>query len=127
MKRFLVLALMLAACGGGSAPVTGIAADGQALFEQRVLADNAGCVTCHSLKADVVLVGPSLARIGADAATRQPEVSAADYIRESITDPDSYVLDGFDPGRMPSDWSVQLNESEIAALVEYLITLGAEE
>ena len=47
MKRFLVLALVLAACGSGSAPVTGIAADGQALFEQRVLADNAGCVTCH--------------------------------------------------------------------------------
>ena len=127
MKRFVVLVLVLVSCGGGSAPVTGVAADGQALFEQRVLGENAGCVTCHSLRPDVVLVGPSLARIGAEAATREPGVSAADYIRKSIVAPDAYVLDGFDAGRMPQDWADQLSESEIDALVAYMVTLGAGE
>lgn len=127
MKRFLALAIVLAACGGGSTPVTGVAADGQALFDQRVLGENAGCVTCHSLKPDVVLVGPSLARIGADAANREPGVSGAAYLRKSISSPDAYVLEGFDPGRMPQDWVEQLSEAEIDALVAYLLTLGVGE
>lgn len=125
MKRLLAITLVLAACGGGSPALTGTAADGQALFEQKVLGDNAGCVTCHSLRPDVVLVGPSLARIGAEASERRPGVSARDYLRTSITAPDDFVLDGFDPGRMPQDWAEQLSEAEVDALVEYLLTLGA--
>ena len=122
----LAFSLALAACGGGSAPVTGIAASGEDLFSRTVLAENAGCVTCHSLKEGVVLVGPSLASIGADASDRQPGVSAADYLRTSIVAPDDFVLDGFDPGRMPQDWIEQLSDSDIDALVEYLLTLGVE-
>lgn len=123
----LVTGIALGACGGGSAPVTGIAADGQELFARTVLGENAGCVTCHSLKPEVVLVGPSLAAIGSTAASRVADITAKDYLRKSIVDPDSYVLDGFDAGRMPQDWSDQLSESEIEALVEYLVTLGADE
>lgn len=122
----LALALILAACGGDSAPVTGIAASGEDLFNRTVLAENAGCVTCHSLREGVVLVGPSLATIGVEAADRQAGNSAADYLRASIVAPDDFVLEGFDPGRMPQDWAEQLNESDIDALVEYLLTLGAD-
>lgn len=122
----LALVLTLTACGGGSSPVTGIAASGEDLFKRTVLADNAGCVTCHSLKDGVVLVGPSLATIGVEAEGRQAGVAAADYLRTSIVAPDDFVLDGFDPGRMPPDWAEQLSESDIEALVEYLLTLGAE-
>lgn len=123
----VVLAVALAACGDGGPPVTGAAADGEALFTRTVLGSNAGCVTCHSLKPDVVLVGPSLAMIGRDAAGRQPGVAAAEYLRTSITDPDAYVLEGFDAGRMPLDWEEQLSATEIDSLVEYLLTLGAGE
>ncbi|NND03677.1 MAG: cytochrome c [Acidimicrobiia bacterium] len=126
MKRVVALVVVLAACGGGTTEVTGVAADGQELFDRRVLAENAGCVTCHSLKPDVVLVGPSLAVIGSDAANRVPGVTAEQYIRKSITSPDAYLLDGFDPGRMPQDWADQLTEAEIDALVQYLLTLGAD-
>ncbi len=126
MKRLVALVLIVSACGGGSAPVTGLAADGQALFDQRVLGENAGCVTCHSLRPDVVLVGPSLARIGVDAASREPGVPADDYIRRSITNPDGYVLSGFDAGRMPQDWAEQLTPTEIDAIVEFLLTLGVD-
>ena len=123
----VALALVLTACGDSGPPVTGAAADGQDLFARTVLGSNAGCITCHSLKPDVVLVGPSLAAIGRDAPNRQSGVSAADYLRKSITAPDSFVLDGFDPGRMPQDWDEQLTAAEIDGLVEYLLTLGAEE
>ncbi len=122
----LTIVLAMAACGGDSAPVTGIATSGEDLFGRTVLGENAGCVTCHSLKEGVVLVGPSLASIGADAAGRQEGVSAAEYLRISITDPDEFLLDGFDRGRMPPDWTEQLSQPDIDALVEYLLTLGAE-
>ena len=123
----IAIAVSLGACGDGGPPVTGAAADGKDLYERTVLGSNAGCITCHSLKPDVVLVGPSLALIGRDAGGRQPGVSAAEYLRKSMTDPDAYVLEGFDPGRMPQDWEEQLTTAEIDGLVEYLLTLGAEE
>jgi len=129
MRRTAVavaLVLIVVACGDSGPPVTGAAADGQDLFSRTVLGSNAGCITCHSLKPDVVLVGPSLAAIGRDAADRQPGVTGAGYLRKSIIEPDAYVLDGFDPGRMPQDWEEQLTTAEIDALVEYLLTLGAE-
>ncbi len=118
--------LTLVACGGDNSPVTGVATSGEDLFKRTVLGENAGCVTCHSLKEGVDLVGPPLAIIGADAGDRQAGVAAADYLRMSIVDPDNFVLDGFDPGRMPPDWAEQLSEADIEALVEYLLTLGAE-
>jgi cytochrome c551/c552 len=121
----VVCAVALAACGDTGPPVTGAAADGEALFTRTVLGSNAGCITCHSLKPDVVLVGPSLATIGRDAGSRQPGVAAADYLRSSIIDPDAYVLEGFDAGRMPQDWEEQLSVAEIDGLVEYLLTRGA--
>jgi len=121
----MAILLLLTACGGGSPPVTGIAATGEELFSRTVLGDNPGCTTCHSLKPGTVLVGPSLATIGIDASTREASISARDYLLESITAPDAFVVEGFDPGRMPPDWSDQLAPDEIDAIVEYLITLGA--
>ena len=77
-------------------------------------------MTCHSLEPDRVVVGPSLAGIGEQAATRVPGQSAREYLRTSIVMPDSYVVEGFDPGRMPSNWAAVLTEAEIDALVDYL-------
>jgi len=126
MIAIAVIAVGVGACSGGAAPVTGIAGDGRALFERTVLGDNAGCVTCHSREPEVVLVGPSLGQVGADAATRVPGVDARTYLRRSIIEPDSYVVEGFDAGRMPQDWAEQLTDAEIDAIVAYLLTLGVE-
>ena len=116
----------LGACGGGGTAPTGPAADGADLFARTVLGDNAGCTTCHSLEPDVVLVGPSLSGIATTAARRVPGQAPAEYIRESILQPDSYVVPGFDAGRMPGDWGDQLSPSEIDNLVSYLMAVGAE-
>lgn len=129
-----MLAVTVTACGGDStsedtAPQAGddvaAAVDGEELFNRTVLANNGGCITCHSLTPDKVLVGPSLADIGVTAADRVAGTSASDYLFESITHPDAFVVEGFVAGRMPGNWTEGLSTEEIAALVDYMLTLGA--
>ena len=124
------LLLVLGACGGETVTTETesppIDADGEELFMRTVLARNGGCITCHSLAADKVLVGPPLADIGATAAGRIPGVSARDYLLESIVDPDVFLTAGFEAGRMPGNREGGLSPSEIAALIDYMLTLRAE-
>lgn len=129
MKRRVVatalLALTVAACGGGSGAADlppGPARTGAELFEARVLAGNAGCITCHSLNPGTELIGPSMAGVATVAATRIPGVDAASYLRKSITAPGSFLVEGFDD-RMPANWEEELAPDELDALVAYLLTL----
>lgn len=122
LRSAVVLMLVVAACGG-STNDGGSAPPGADLFAERVLGSNAGCVTCHSLDPDTVLVGPSLAGIGSRAATRIAGVGADEYLRQSIVDPDTFVVEGFTAGRMPTNWAEELSSAEIDALVAYLAGL----
>jgi nitric oxide reductase subunit C len=118
----IVMSLLLAGCGssdGGDAT----AKAGEELFNQAVIGVNAGCVTCHSLEEGVVVVGPSIAGIGARAATTVAGQSAEDYLRESILDPNAYVNEGFDADVMPTNWSEVLTDEQVDQLVAYLLTL----
>lgn len=118
----LVLITAISGCGGGGpGPVGGV--DGEDLFSQKILEGNPGCVTCHSLTEGQVLVGPSLAEIGVDAAQRVSGMSARDYIEQSIVDPNAYVVADFKSDLMPQDWGEVLDDAQIAALVDYLLTL----
>jgi len=129
----LALSMVLAACGGGgeeatsdtaAAPV-GNAARGEKLYAQTTIgsASSPGCITCHSLEPDVVVVGPSHAGVGARAATYEEGKSAEDYLRESIMTPDAHIVEGFTPGVMYQNFGAELNEQEINDLVAYLLTL----
>ncbi|HRW08217.1 MAG TPA: cytochrome c [Caldilineaceae bacterium] len=100
---------------------------GRALFEQRVLAGGAGCVTCHSLEPDVTLVGPSLHGIATTAFKRVIGVQTSNYIYLSIVDPNMYVVEGFPADTMPQNYATDLTEDEIANLVSFLMTLEREE
>lgn len=117
----LILVLALAACGGSDTADGEF--DGEELFGQAVLEGNAGCITCHSLQPERVLVGPSMAGIAGRAGTREPGVAAADYIRKSILSPAAYVVDGFAEGQMLDVWESSLSPGQVDALVEYLLTL----
>ena len=74
----LIVALAAVACGGDVeqeeeepqevASLTGDAARGEDLFNQTVIGAQPGCITCHSLEPDQVLVGPSMAGIAARSA-----------------------------------------------------------
>ena len=120
------LLVFLSACGGNGADgpaVTGSARSGEELFNERILGPNPGCITCHSLDPDTTLVGPSIAGVAVRAETREPGISAADSLLKSIAAPSAFVVDGFDDGKMPSDWEDELDPAEIDALVSYLLTL----
>lgn len=123
--RLLAVAVTLAsvACGRGGDGEAAENLDGEALFSSTVLEGQAGCVTCHSLSPGQVIVGPSLADIGAEAATRVEGLSGEDYIEQSIVDPGAYVVDGFEDGQMPSVWGEVLSDAQVNALVDYLLTL----
>ena len=128
----LLLLLGLTACGGGdSAPAggeggaagAGDAAAGKALFSQSLIGTQPGCATCHSLEPGVTMVGPSLAGIGSDAGSSVSGVSAEDYLRKSIMDPNADIAEGFAAGIMPATLAGELTEQQVNDLVAYLLTL----
>jgi mono/diheme cytochrome c family protein len=126
----LAIVTLLAACGGGqaatqSAAPVGDAAHGKELYEQTVIGSSSapGCVTCHSLEPDVVLVGPSHAGVATRAGSYQEGVSAEAYLRESITNPDAHVVDGFTAGVMYQNYKEDLSARDINDLIAYLLTL----
>lgn len=97
-----------------AAPVVPDAAAGAVAF-------TTNCVFCHNTSSDR-LVGPGLAGIGDRAGSTVPGLSADDYIRMSIKDPGSFVVDGFGPvSAMPQ--LTQLTDQDIENLVAYLKTL----
>ena len=81
---------------------------------------NTGCKGCHSL-GDVKTAGPPLKGISELASDRVPELSAAEYLRQSIVDPGTYILEGYKDA-MPHYYQDALNEEDIAALVAFLLT-----
>jgi mono/diheme cytochrome c family protein len=108
----LVLAISLAACGGQSAPTGGggDAAAGQTIFNQVA---SPPCSSCHSVEAGKRVVGPSLAGLGA----------SADFLHQSIVDPNAQITEGFGANIMPTTYGSQLTEQQINDLVAYLMSL----
>ena len=89
---------------------------------ERVFSGEAACSACHSLQADVKIVGPSLAGVAERAATRKADFPAELYLYESITHPEAYVVDGFQSGIMPGNFRRQLSEQQLADLIAFLMT-----
>lgn len=127
MRRRCVLlhvAVAVAIATGCSAPGSNnpppATTNGEELFELKALGRSPGCVTCHSLAPDQVLVGPSLAGVFERAGGRVEGMSADQYVRSSITAPGEYVVANFDPEKMPRDYGELLTDEQIDALVDYL-------
>ena len=114
MKRYaalLLAAAIMAACGGESEDAD--LARGQQLFAQH-------CTACHSLSPDVVIVGPSLSGVATRAAAGGLE--PRDILRRSVLSPQAEIVEGF-ADLMPSDFEQKLAETDIEALLSYLLTL----
>jgi mono/diheme cytochrome c family protein len=118
----LALSVLMAACGGGGTTDSAAKA-GEKLFAQTVTGTQAGCITCHSLNADEVIVGPSMVGIGSRAGERVAGMSADDYIKESILNPDAYLVEDFPAGTMPQVWGDELSSEQVDQLIAYLLTL----
>lgn len=102
---------------------TGNAANGAKLFEAN------GCQACHSFKDGEKIIGPSLYHAGSVAANRIKSTdyrgkakSAEDYIRESILDPNLYVVPGFPSGVMVQDFAKKVSPQDIDDLVAFVLT-----
>lgn len=96
---------------------------GREIFNGGVRGVRSGCAVCHSLRPGVELVGPSLAGVATRAAESVPGLDAAAYLRQSIVDPDAYVVPGFPAGQMLPDFASVLEDDEIEYLVAFLLTL----
>ena len=95
--------------------------DGEGIFTGPV----GGCSVCHTIEGVTAgMVGPDLTHIGTDAGTRKPGVSAEDYIRESIREPEVFVAEGVEraiAGLMLSALTANLTDGQVDALVEFLL------
>ena len=130
----LLLSFTLAACGGGDEPAdsgdsggsaAGDAANGERLFNESIIgaASAPGCTTCHSLEPGVVIVGPSQSDVGARAETAVAGMSAEEYLRQSIEDPNAHIAEGFTEGIMHQSYADELTNSQINDLVAFMLTL----
>ncbi|MEF3273999.1 MAG: c-type cytochrome [Chloroflexus sp.] len=82
------------------------------------------CLGCHSLDpAASTALGPSLAGIGTRAASNNEGLSAAEWLRREIVDPDAVLTPGYPAGLMPRTYGVDLRSTQIEALVAYLMEL----
>ena len=92
------------------------------------IADGKGlCLTCHTIGQTGALRFPDLAGISSRAATRREGMSQIDYMAESLYEPDSFVVEGFNPG-MPAinKPPIGLSDEEILAVIAWLQSLGGE-
>jgi len=90
------------------------------------------CFACHvipGIATAVGQVGPNLSNIGVDGATRIPDYTAEQYIRESLLNPNAFVAPECPTGPCLPNLMVQnlgdtLTAEEIDTLVAYLASLG---
>ena len=110
-----------------AAPAGGLVATGQQIFlTGQGQGAATACFTCHTISglSETGLLGPDLTHIGTDAANRQPGVSAEDYLRHSITDPEAFVAEGVEravPGLMLPALTAGLTDEDVDALVAFLM------
>jgi mono/diheme cytochrome c family protein len=84
------------------------------------LLQSKGCIGCHVIGGGVGgQTGPNLTQVAAAAASRKPGTSAEEYIRESILQPQAFLVPGYPPV-MPS-FQGQLSDQELNQIVEYLL------
>jgi hypothetical protein len=92
----------------------------------REIMDTKGlCFTCHTVGRTGALRFPDLAGVGARAAERVPGLTDVEYFAQSMYEPDSFVVPGFNPG-MPviNRPPIALTDQEILVVIAYLQSLG---
>lgn len=122
-KLFLttLVLMMFSACDNKQAQIE----RGEKLFHEVHIGKTnvIGCISCHSLKPDIETVGPSLYAIGLRADKLVQGMNAQEYLSESITNPDAYIVSGYTPAVMFAHYQSELSEDEIESLVVFLSKL----
>jgi cytochrome c2 len=122
---FLTLSLALTACGGGGGASGGGGGGGGNADRGKTLFTEKQCITCHKvpgIAAATGVIGPDLAGIGTRAATQKPNTTAEAYLRESLKEPNAFVV----PGQQSPSLMVlpvPVSDAEITDLVAFLLTV----
>jgi hypothetical protein len=89
---------------------------------------SAGCGSCHKIGniGEAHKVGPDLTYIGLTASGRVPDLTAEQYIRQSILEPNAYLAPECPnapcmPGIMPQNYSTRLSAEQLDTLVTFLL------
>jgi len=113
--------ILLSACEK-PAPKVSSAERGKILFNQPYIGKSSGCIMCHSFSADTVTVGPSLLGIAIRAGITKKNMTAKDYLYESITNPDAYIVNGYEPNIMYTGYADELSKEQLADIINFLLS-----
>lgn len=102
----------------------GNAERGAILFAEGTGDESPTCASCHKVSANDVgfVIGPILEDISTIAATRIEGVTAEEYLRDSILNPEAFRVPGSRVTMFP-DYANYLTEQDVADLIAYLLTL----
>ncbi len=112
------------------APLPAPTVDNSALIAQgRSVFEANGCAGCHGEPGAQGIISPNLAGIATRAASRVAGLSAEAYIRQSIQDPNAFIVPDCPPGpcprdTMPQTFGASLSAEQLTALVTYLLSLN---
>src|SRR5919201_6941794 len=106
---------------GASTPSSG-GASGAGGQEAAQIFQAQGCAGCHTFApaGSNGQVGPELTAQALQESATKAKQPLDQYVKTSIEDPNAYVVSGFSPGVMPSDFGQKLSSDQIDALVQYL-------
>ncbi len=95
--------------------------EGDPVARGRQVFISSGCGGCHTIEGiSTGTAGPNLTKIGETAATRQPGLSAEQYLRESIVNPSAFMVEGYQP-IMPATFGQTLNQQQLEDLIAFLL------
>ena len=119
----LVAGLMaISACGSTSAP-QGDPALGEEIYLSSQEDDpyNRACAGCHRLDS-FETIGPAFEGLGERSALRVEGMGAYEYLRESIVDPEAFLVEGFTKFPMPTFYGDILTEEDINNLIAFMLS-----
>ncbi len=120
------IALLIVACGTPAPevpPTPTLAPGSPEALGKAIFQGSGSCATCHSLKTNVRIVGPSLSGINDVAGTRVEGLTAEEYLLQSIMRPNDYIVEGYENVAMDPTIALRLSLEEINQVVAYLQTL----
>lgn len=84
---------------------------------------NLGCGACHVLTdaSTTGVLGPNMDGFAERAGSRVIGQDAISYTKESVVEPNAFVVEGFPPGIMPQNFGDRLTVEELDALITYLL------
>ncbi len=93
---------------------------------------NEACLGCHNLNLtqanDPGQNGPNMADLYERAASRVDDLTAEEYVYQSIVDPRAFAVPTYeDVGQMPQTYAEKLSEDELRALVAWLLDPDREQ